>query len=232
MAYSFIFVNNSITVHINSSIFPVKSQTVLIKIFVFIYLKEYRFDVTYMTWEKRKMIAYEKTGKMVLGALLICMIVVLTMFMKIPIPMTQGYVHLGDAIIFLSVLILGWKYGAVVAGTGSAMADLLCGMVIWAPWTFVIKFVMAALMGLILERSKHTVSRGREVAAMIVSGIWMAFGYFIAEGTVYGNWAIALLGVPWNIGQFAVGAILAGTLSLMLCRTSAKKFFRYRLNTR
>lgn len=179
--------------------------------------------------EKKEMVRYEKTGKLVLSALFICMIVVLTMFIKIPVPMTQGYVHLGDAVIFLAVLVLGWKYGAVCAGLGSAMADIFCGMVIWAPWTLVIKFVMAAIMGLILENHGGQISKAREIIAMILAGSWMAFGYFIAERVIYGNWAVALLGVPWNIGQFAAGIIIAGSLSIYLCRTSARKTFKYRL---
>ena len=175
------------------------------------------------------MVRYEKTGKLVMGALFMCMIVVLTMLIKIPVPMTQGYVHLGDAVIFLAVLVLGWKYGAVCAGVGSAMADMFCGMVMWAPWTLVIKYIMAAVMGLILEKGGESISKGREIVAMTIAGSWMAFGYFVAERVVYGNWAVALLGVPWNIGQFATGIIIAGALSIYLCRTSARKTFRYRL---
>lgn len=171
----------------------------------------------------------EKTGKMVLAAALMCMIIVLTMFIKIPVPMTQGYVHLGDAVIFLSVLILGRKYGAACAGLGSMMADIFCGMVIWAPWTFVIKFAMAYVMGVILEGSGSVVSKGREISAMLCGGIIMTIGYFIAEWVIYGNWAIAVLGIPWNIGQFTVGVVLAGVVSVYLCKSPAKKSFTYRL---
>ena len=51
----------------------------------------------------------EKTNKLVMTALMMCMIIVLTMFVKVPIPLTQGYVHLGDAMIFISVMLLGWR---------------------------------------------------------------------------------------------------------------------------
>lgn len=176
-----------------------------------------------------KMKVQEKTGKMVLSAVLMCMIIVLTMFIKIPVPMTQGYVHLGDGVVFLSVLILGKKYGAVCAGLGSAMADIFCGMVIWAPWTFVIKLGMAYIMGAILEKSGVAVSKGREIAAMTCAGAFMTAGYFAAEWIIYGNWAVAALGIPWNIGQFSVGVVLAGVISVYLCKSPAKKNFTYRL---
>ena len=57
----------------------------------------------------------------------------------------------------------------------------------------------------------------------------MVAGYFAAEGIMYGNWAAAALGIPWNIGQFVVGMIIAVALSTALCRTSAGKLFTYRL---
>ena len=70
----------------------------------------------------------EKTNKLVMTALMMCMIIVLTMFVKVPIPLTQGYVHLGDAMIFISVMLLGWKYGAAATAVGSGMADIFCGV--------------------------------------------------------------------------------------------------------
>ena len=89
------------------------------------------------------------TFKIVMTALMMCLIMVATMFIRIPIPGTQGYVHLGDAMIFLSVLILGWKYGALAAAFGSMLADIIGGFAMWAPWSFAIKGIMALILGLI-----------------------------------------------------------------------------------
>ena len=83
----------------------------------------------------------EKTSKLVLTALMMCLVLLATFSIRIPSPFTQGYVHLGDAVIFISVLLLGKKNGAIASGFGSAMADLLGGYAMYAPWTFVIKFV-------------------------------------------------------------------------------------------
>ena len=33
---------------------------------------------------------------------------------------------------------------------------------------------------------------------------------------MYGSWAVAALGIPWNIGQFSVGIILALIISSAL----------------
>ena len=61
----------------------------------------------------------EKTNKLVLTALMVCLVLLATYIIKIPSPFTQGYVHLGDTMIFLSVLLLGKKGGAAAAGLGS-----------------------------------------------------------------------------------------------------------------
>lgn len=158
---------------------------------------------------------------MVLMGLMTCLVVVSTMFIKIPIPMTQGYVHLGDSMIFLSVLILGKKNGSVAAGIGSAMGDILGGYAFWAPWTLVIKFIMAFILGLFVERF----DKKGEIIGMTIAGVFMTAGYYVASSIMYGSWIVTLADIPWNVGQFAVGMILASVLYKALDKTPAKKYF-------
>ena len=66
-----------------------------------------------------------KTTMIVMTAMMMGLIMVMTYIPKVPVPATQGYVHLGDCMIFFGVLLLGWKYGAVAAGLGSVLADVL-----------------------------------------------------------------------------------------------------------
>ncbi len=178
------------------------------------------------------------TMKTVLCALMMCLIMVAILFIRIPIPFTQGYVHPGDAMIFLAVLVLGWKYGAVAAAFGGMLGDVLGGFAAWAPWTFGIKGIMAIIMGLIIEAAfrKADAGKGRiiimEIAAMVISGAVMTAGYYAAEGIMYGNWVVAALGIPWNIGQFAVGMVLALILAEALCKTPIKAYFTYRQPTK
>lgn len=177
----------------------------------------------------------DKTYKIVMTGLMMCLVMVATMIIRIPIPATEGYVHLGDAAIFMSVLILGKKGGAFAAGIGSALADLLSGYAYYAPITLVVKALMAILTGLVLE---HMEKRGQieesvfhrrltvmEVAAMVSGGSVMAAGYYIAESFMYGSWITPLASIPANIGQFVVGTVIATILAQMLYRTPAKKYF-------
>ena len=54
---------------------------------------------------------------------------------------------------------------------------------------------------------------------MIIAGSFMVAAYYFAEGIMYGNWVTPLLGVPWNIGQFAAGMVIAVAIAAALCKT-------------
>ena len=174
------------------------------------------------------------TFKIVMTALMMCLIMVAILFVRVPIPFTQGYVHLGDAMVFLSVLILGWKYGAAASALGGMLGDLVGGFAAWAPWSFGIKGIMALIAGFVISAflRSEAVSRKRliagEITGMVLAGIFMTAGYYFAEGIMYGSWVTPVLGIPWNIGQFAVGILIAVLISEALTRTPAKVYFAYR----
>ncbi len=143
-----------------------------------------------------------RTNKLVFTSLMTCLVLLGTLLFRIPIPMTQGYVHLGDAMIYIGVLLLGKKQGAVAAALGSSLGDVLGGFAFWAPWTLIIKFAMAFTAGYLIDKKSKAVS-------MIAGGLIMCAGYLVAERIMYGSWALAALGLPWNIGQFTVGIAVA-----------------------
>ena len=255
---------------------------------------------------------YDRTQKIVLTGLMTALITVSTMVIAFPVPFTNGYIHLGDSMIFLAVLILGWKYGAFAAGVGSALADIFLSYVHWAPWTFVIKALMAVVMGLIIQQCMKDkrftalfslvigavwlafnfgvkkivameaaanaerlfedagvssvtelgefinnvqsqlmiialaipvvlalisiVVRKKEnifiplyqVLAMTATGLWMVFGYYIAGGILYGNFAVSAFSIPANMLQFIGGFLIAVLVAGGLMKTPARKFFTYK----
>lgn len=163
----------------------------------------------------------DKTLRLVLTGLMTAVVTVCVMALPIPIPMTTGYVNLGDGIIFLSVMLLGWKYGAFAGGVGASLADILLGAAAWAPWTLVIKAGMAMILGLMLnlptkESKTDKAVPFRGILGMVLATAFMTGGYYLAEGVMYGNWMAPIVGIPWNLLQGAVGAVIASALSIAL----------------
>lgn len=66
-----------------------------------------------------------------------------------------------------------------------------------------------ALSLLLWYFKRHFKLSMNQLISMIISGIWMVIGYFIAGGLMYGNFVTSIFSVPWNIVQFGVGGILA-----------------------
>lgn len=137
------------------------------------------------------------TRKYVLTGLMTALVLCLTFFIKIPVPYTSGYIHLGDSMIYLSVLILGPVYGAFASGVGSMLADLLGGYAQYAVPTLIIKSLMALCMGLIMN------SRGRKGAFVSVLASIILWAGFCAG---------AIINLQVNIRTHGTGKILEGIL--------------------
>lgn len=173
-----------------------------------------------------------RTNTMIMAAMMMGLIMAMTFIIRIPVPATHGYIHLGDCMIFMAVLLLGWKHGAVAAGLGSALADLIGGFAIYAPVTFVVKFLMAAVVGLFLQKAlkrEHpvVVITMMEIVGMLIGGAVMVAGYYFAEGLMYGNFVAPVAEIPLNIIQCAVGAVIAAVLSRALAGTPVGRSFAY-----
>lgn len=117
------------------------------------------------------------TQQIVYTALMAALIFVTTFSIRIPVPFTQGYIHAGDSMIFIAVLILGWRNGAIAAGMGSALSDLLAGYTQYVIPTLIIKGLMAVFMGLALEKGNN--KRSIVTLSGITIGVWMAFNFII-----------------------------------------------------
>lgn len=152
-------------------------------------------------------------------AILIALTTVMTMVIQIPTVGTNGYINLGDMVVFLGALILGKKGGFIVGGFGSAMADLLLGYAHYAPITFIVKGLEGYIAGSIF---KTDIGKKRPIIATTIGGLFMAFGYYIAEIFLYGGKA-ALVSIPGNIAQGLVGAITSVLLFKGLEKTDIMK---------
>ena len=163
---------------------------------------------------------------------------VATILIRIPVPATQGYVHFGDTILILSVLILGKKNGALAGAFGQALADLLGGYAIFAPVTFIAKLLMGLLIGVAIEKlyeygskkNKRAVVSAAAMTALACAA--MAGTYYVFECAMYGSMIVPLVEIPANIVQFSVSAVLAAAVGGMLVKTPAKAWIKSRKPTK
>lgn len=189
--------------------------------------------------EKQKL----TTKQIAFTAMFAALILLATYVFKIPTP-TFGYVHVGDGFVLLAGIFLGPGLGALAAGIGSALSDLVGGYAIWVPGTFFIKFLTALIAAVLYRLLKKRVKRTKlavSIPSVIISGIIgeivMIFGYFLyniliislTNGSFTGAGlasavTLSVTEIPFNIVQGAVGIVLASLLAPLFAKlqTQAK----------
>ena len=80
--------------------------------------------------------------RLALCAVMTAVILLLTTFVHIPLPIAVGYVHVGDMAICLAAALLPAPYAIAAAALGGALSDLLGGYGYYAIFTAVIKAAM------------------------------------------------------------------------------------------
>ena len=155
---------------------------------------------------------HDKIQKITTSALFMALTCIATMIIKLPTPGTGGYVHLGDAFVILSGILLGPLYGAVAGGIGSALADLLGGYFVYVPITLIVKAAIAAGVGFIYHNLGKNIHS--QFLKCILCGIYatvlVAAGYLFFESFMYKSAALA--SVPANLGQGLSGLIISTIL--------------------
>lgn len=133
---------------------------------------------------------------------------VATRWLQIPLPSSWGYIHTGDAAIFMTALTFGPWAGAVAAGAGSALADWLSPFSVYAPWTLLIKSTMGFVAG-------AGAGGGRVLAAVSVlcACAVMLGGYFIADWSISGSRVAGTANLPLNAVQAVFGAFVGVPLA-------------------
>ncbi|MEE8323265.1 MAG: ECF transporter S component [Candidatus Bathyarchaeia archaeon] len=151
-----------------------------------------------------------------IAAVMTALVCVTTMFFMLPIPATDGFFNLGDAIVMIAALTFGPTVGAIAGGIGSSLADLLGGWYVWVIPTLVIKGAEGFIAGWIFSKSKNQ-SFQKTILAWIVGGLVMVSGYFMVQVFMYGFEA-ALVEAPFNFVQMAMSGIIGVPISQALKR--------------
>lgn len=168
----------------------------------------------------------EKLIKLITAALFTAIICVATYIVQIPMPATGGYVNLGDCFVLTAGIFLGLGYGALAAGLGSALADVIAGYMQYAPATFVIKAFMAVVVYFGYRALKKALNGKLLAVAKLLAAVAaeaiMVIGYFGYEAVILKYGIGAAASIPGNIIQGAVGAVAAIALVTALEAASKK----------
>ena len=157
-----------------------------------------------------------KTGVLgiAVSAIMAALVCVATVIVQIPNPATRGYINIGDAMIFVSALTFGTFVGGIAGGIGSALADVVSGYGLYAPFTLIVKGLEGVIAGLITNRKNVT----RDTLAVAIAGGEMILGYFLIEFYLLQfGWA-ALTEVPGNIFQIVAGGVIGIPVASILRR--------------
>jgi len=174
------------------------------------------------------------TKELVFTALMIALVYLAGSIIKVPT--VGGFVHIGDCMVFLSVVVLGKKKGAVASAFGMLLVDVLGGYYMWAPFTFLIKGIMAYIAGVIIEKIGGKTAfesfKKEYIIGFIAGGIFMVIGYFIAGTILAGlltdkiglvqGLAVAAKDIIGNIIQVVTGIVIALPLSVVVLSAKQK----------
>lgn len=167
----------------------------------------------------------DRTLKIVLAAMFAAMIAVMTAFIKIPTP-TGGYVHLGDAMVYLTSCFLPLPYAIIASAIGGGIADLLV-----YPETIIFTIIIKALNTLFFSSKGEKLLTKRNALMVIPSGLVTVIGYSISKlirdlligTTIQAALIDALYKMPENLIQAVCSALIFILLSYAFDKADIKK---------
>ncbi len=166
---------------------------------------------------KKKITVQEIT----LIGLMAAMVYVASAFLQIPIPTAIGNtrIHMGNVLCLLSGLILGPVWGGMAAGIGSAFFDLTNPAYITsAPFTFIFKFLMAWVCGILYMKWKNL---GKTVLYSAIAGAAGAVTYvilYLSKSFIEDHilLKLPLEGVLVDVGQKGIVSLINGIIAVIV----------------
>lgn len=160
-----------------------------------------------------------KVLNMVYAAVFAAMIFALTRFIQIPVPSGAGYLHFGDAMIYIVASTLGGPWALLASALGAAIADL-SSVAVYAPISAIVK-VLIALPFVFVNKKSEKILTPLTICLTIPSGVITVLGYYLGDLIV--NKAYAVADIPMNIVQAVGSAIIFAIISAAFDAAKLKK---------
>ena len=157
-------------------------------------------------------------ARMTLTGLFAAMITLMTAYIcHIPYGANGGYIHFGDALIYIAAVLLPRPYALAAAAIGGGLADLLTAPM-WAPATIIIKM----LITLPFTSQNTKILNTRNIIAPFLALAISETGYYLAEGILFGSFLSPLASISGSVIQSGGSAVLFFLLAGALEKTHLK----------
>lgn len=162
----------------------------------------------------------------VISALFAALSAVFVYFFHIP-NVIGGYIHIGDAIIYLCASVLPVSYAATAGAVGFAIADLLSGY----PYYMLPSAIIRVIVVLLFTSKREKIVCKRNIIALpfaviITTGLYAltkyVLYYFIQNMPEIAG-VKALASIPGNIIQCTVSSVLYIAVSIAMDKLDFKK---------
>lgn len=166
---------------------------------------------------------YEQHGKQVplltITGLFAAMVAIMTAYIfHIPYGTNGGYIHFGDALIYVAAVLLPRPYALAAAAIGGGLADMLTAPM-WAPATILIKMLIV----LPFTSHKGRMLSPRNVAAPFIAALISATGYYLAEGILFGSFLSPIASLTGSAIQSGGSAVIFLAAAAALDKIHIKK---------
>ncbi len=136
----------------------------------------------------------------------------------IPIGINGGYLHFGDAVIYLAAVLLPKPYAMAAAAIGGGLADLLTAPM-WTPATVMIKMLIV----LPFTDKAPRLLCSRNIIATVIAYLISGIGYFIAEYILFQTGAVFWLTMGQTLVQSLGSAVVFVAMGLALEKAHVKR---------
>ena len=165
----------------------------------------------------------KRTLTLTVTAVFTAMNVVLSMsIFSIPVP--GGHLYANDIVICIASLLLGPAPAFVVGGVGAFLGDFF-----FYPTPMFVSLVTHGLQAVAISLlSRHVLKSRPALSASIavaVGAVIMVVGYSLGRAYIYATPEAAILKLPYQIAQAALGAVV----SVLVCYTFKFKKIFFRL---
>lgn len=170
----------------------------------------------------------ENIRNVALTAMFAAMVYVLTAFVHIPTH--QGYVHVGDGIIYLSAAILPMPYAMAASAIGAGLSDYLSGYAVWVVPTVIIK----ALTVTVFTNKNNRIINKRNLFGVVGAGLICVGGYYvtgvliaiISGSSISAAFGGAVADILTNIIQSLASGILFVLMGVSLDKVNIKRIVK------